>query len=310
MSRLTRGLGLSIALGLVLASVAAALDAPALTGRVVDGARLLDADQHVALEQKLADFEQKTGVQVAVLTVESLEGDTIEAFSMRVAEAWKLGQKERDNGVLFTIAKDDRKMRIEVGYGLESKLTDATSGRILDNVVRPQFRAGDFPGGVDRGVDAILGSLEGVAGAVPQAAASPQFNQGPLSGRLAGFGIYLLVTGVFSLFALFSKGGEAWLLYFFLIPFHLLFPMILHPLAGVVLCGLWVVGFPIVRLIMKLTGRIDRFFPKWDPSSWKNVSSGGGGWSSGGGFSSGGSSGGGFSGGGGSFGGGGSSGSW
>jgi uncharacterized protein len=294
--------------------VANAADVPRLTGRVVDRAALLSGDQRAALEQKLADFEQRTGDQVAVLTIDSLEGDSIEAFTMKVAEQWKLGSKERNNGVLLTIAKDDRKMRIEVGYGLEAKLTDALSGRILDNVVRPQFRSGDFPGGIEQGVDAILGTLSGDASAVPERPASPSITSAPLPPRLVGFGVYALVVGIFSIAGLFSKGGEAWFLYFFLMPFHLLFPLILSPWLGPAMFGLWALGFPLFRLWMKLTGRIDRYFPKFDGSGWRNLSSmSGGSWSGGSGggsWSSGGSSGGGFSGGGGSFGGGGSSSGW
>ncbi len=303
-------------LGLVASALPAlAREVPALTERVVDQADLMSGDERVALEQKLADFEQRTGIQVAVLTVQSLEGDTIEAFSMHVAEAWKLGSKEKDNGVLFTVAKDDRKMRIEVGYGLESRLTDAVCGRILDNVVRAKFRAGDFPGGVGAGVDSILGTLEGTPGSVPDTPASSGPYGGPLGPRLMAFGLYLLVTGVFSLIALLGRGGVSWFLFFFLMPFHLLFPMVLHPFAGPLLFFSWLVLFPIVKLVQKLRDKPGA--PKKASSGWASVlamagnaslhsgGSSGGGWSSGG--SSGGSS---FSGGGGSFGGGGSSSSW
>ncbi len=303
---------LGLILALVSAVAAGAADVPALAGRVVDQAGLLSGEQRAAIEQKLADFEQQTGVQVAVLTIDTLGGETIEEFGIKVAESWRLGRKEQDDGVLFTIAKNDRKMRIDVGYGLESKLTDVLTARIQENVVRPAFRAGDYPGGIAQGVDAIIGALSGVPNAVPEAPAESSPVRGPLLPRLMAFGIYLLVTGVFSIIALTTKGSEAWFLYFFLMPFHLLFPLVLHPLAGPAIFGGWVLLFPLVRLWMRLTGRVDRFLPKFDPSTWRSSGSGGGSWSSsswssGSSGSSGGSS---FSGGGGSFGGGGSSSSW
>jgi uncharacterized protein len=141
-----------------LALPAGALEVPFLSGRVVDLADMLPPDAEARVQAKLQAFEEKTGTQVAVLTVASLEGDSLEDFSMRVVETWKLGRAEADDGALLLIAKNDRKMRIEVGYGLEAKLTDLVSGRILDNLVRPKFRGGDFAGGVETGVDAILGT--------------------------------------------------------------------------------------------------------------------------------------------------------
>ena len=256
MSRLTRGLRFWVFLCLALAGLAAALDAPALTGRVVDQARLLDADQRVALEQKLADFEQKTGVQVAVLTVQSLEGDTIEAFSMRVAEAWKLGQKEKDNGVLFTIAKDDRKMRIEVGYGLSQ--AHRRHQRAHSTTVRPQFRAGDFPGGRPwrRRHPGLAQGL--------RTRCRRQRNLSPSRARcrrlLAASDVpsgdrRLLGVRVV------QQGGEAWFLYFFLMPFHLLFPMVLPA---------WrysAVGGSVPRRGSPKAHRADRSLFQWDPSA-------------------------------------------
>lgn len=294
-----------------LAAGAVALEVPYLSGRIVDLAQMLPDDARARLEAKLEEFEQKTGAQVAVLTVPSLEGDSLEDFSMRVAETWKLGREPADDGVLFLVAKNDRKMRIEVGYGLEPKLTDLVSGRILDNLVRPKFRGGDFAGGIEAGVDAILGTLEGLDVVPASAPRAPQ----ELSGRLVGFLVYLVVTGVFSAIALFSSGPPSWFLYVFLMPFHLLFPMILHPRLGVALLGIWAIGFPLFKLWARVTGRAKRWMAKWpapaSPGSaarrggWGGFlgGGGGGGWSSGGG-------GGGFSGGGGSFGGGGSSSSW
>ena len=144
---------------LVLVSLqAAAADKPVpfLSGHVVDEAGMIPEDARQRIDQKLIAFEQSTGAQVAVLTVESLDGDPLEDYSMRVVETWKLGKKEKDNGVLLLIAEQDRKMRIEVGYGLEGELTDLESGRIVDNVIRPDFQKGDFAGGIEHGVDSIL----------------------------------------------------------------------------------------------------------------------------------------------------------
>lgn len=145
-----------LAVGCVLAS-----EVPYLGARVQDDAGMIPRDARERLEAKLRDHEARTTNQVAVLTVESLGGDPIEEFSMRVAETWKLGRKGRDNGVLFLVARRERKMRIEVGYGLEPVLTDAIGRRILDERVAPRFRAGDFPGGFEAGVDAVLAVLEG-----------------------------------------------------------------------------------------------------------------------------------------------------
>ena len=138
-----------------------ALDVPALKGRITDNAGLLSSDAAIRIEQKLSSLETSDSTQIAVLTVPTLDGDSIEDFSMRVVEQWKLGQKGLDNGALLIIAKDDRKLRIEVGYGLEGKLTDATSGRIIRQVIVPYFKRNDFEGGVEAGVDAMIAATKG-----------------------------------------------------------------------------------------------------------------------------------------------------
>src|SRR5437016_1461924 len=144
-----------------LASPAAALDVPPLTGRIVDNAHLLPADRTASLSAELATHEARTGNQVAVLTLPSLEGEPLEEFSHRVATAWKLGRKGTDNGVLILVVPNDRKVRIEVGYGLEGTLTDLKSSRIIREEMVPQFRNGDFSGGIAAGVRAVLGTIEG-----------------------------------------------------------------------------------------------------------------------------------------------------
>ena len=133
-----------------------ALDVPPLKGKVNDYANMLSKYTASQIEHKLADLEAKDSTQVVVLTVESLDGNSIEDFSMKVAETWKIGQAKKDNGVIFTISKKDRRMRIEVGYGLEGELTDAMSGRILDNIVSPHFKQGNYNAGIEDGINAII----------------------------------------------------------------------------------------------------------------------------------------------------------
>ena len=138
---------------------AAAADFPALSGRVVDAAGVLSAVARAGLETKLQALEDKSGIQLVVATVRSLGGDDIEPYANGLFRTWKLGEKTKNNGVLFLIAPTERKIRIEVGYGLEGTLTDAISKIIIANAVAPRFKAGDFPGGVERGVDDIITTL-------------------------------------------------------------------------------------------------------------------------------------------------------
>lgn len=144
-----------------------ALEVPTLKGRVNDFANMLGSSVTGQLETVLADLERSDGTQVVLLTIESLEGDSLEDFSIRVVEQWKLGQKEFDNGVLLLIAKQDRKIRIEVGYGLEGKLTDLISGQIIRNVIAPNFKAGRFDQGIIEGISAIVGVTKGQYTAQP-----------------------------------------------------------------------------------------------------------------------------------------------
>jgi uncharacterized protein len=277
---------------------------PFLSGRVVDEAGMIPADARQRIEQKLAAYEQRTGDQVAVLTVDSLDGEPIEDYSVRVAQTWKLGQKGKDNGVLLLIAKQDRKMRIEVGYGLEPTLTDLKSSRIIDNTIRPDFQKGDFGAGIEHGVDAILTALDG--GEVPaQPAAQPEEKGAPAGFLL----IFAVVIGAFSLIALTSRGIHSWFLYLFLMPFYGMIPSFTGLGIGPLGLVAWAVGFPILKLFLARTGLGQRF-----GASPRRPWGGGGFWGGGGGFGGGGfgggGGGGGFSGGGGSFGGGGASGSW
>jgi uncharacterized protein len=145
----------AIALVLV-ATVAAALTFPPLTGRIVDQADILSPAAKAALELKLADLEDRSGIQLVVATVSSLEGQEIEPYANELFRAWKLGEADKNNGVLLLVAPNERRVRIEVGYGLEGTLTDALSKIIITNAIAPRFKAGDFSGGVTRGVDDII----------------------------------------------------------------------------------------------------------------------------------------------------------
>lgn len=292
-------LGLLLFLGL---RASAALDVPALAGRVNDLAAVLSPAARERLEAELRGLESRTGAQVAVLVVPGLAGESLEAYSVRVAQTWKLGRTGVDDGVLFLVAKNDRKMRIEVGYGLEGKLTDALTRRILDDLVRPRFRDGDFDGGIEAGVRAIAATIEGSPLPAPPAAGAS--DHGDLLPRLFMGLIFTVVVGVHSLVAVLTPGGMAWFLYVFLIPFYAAFPtFILPPYGGVVAGGAWIVLFPALRAWLKPASKDFRTrHPGLSGFAGGGRSGSGGGWSS--------SGGGGFSGGGGSFGGGGSSSSW
>src|SRR6516164_9734025 len=134
---------------------------PQLTGRVVDQTGTLSAGDIASLTQKLTDLETRKGSQLAVLIVPTTQPEPIEQFSLRVAEAWKVGRKKIDDGAILVVAKNDRKLRIEVGYGLEGSLTDATSGRIINEIIVPKFRNGDFAGGISVGVEWIIAVIDG-----------------------------------------------------------------------------------------------------------------------------------------------------
>jgi len=141
--------------------VGAEVPIPSLTGRVIDQTATLTTEQVAALEQTLRTFESRKGSQVAILIVPTSEPETIEQYALRVAERWKPGRKNVDDGVLLVVAKNDRTMRIEVGYGLEGALNDATSKRIISEIIAPRFRQGDFHGGIASGVDRILRVIDG-----------------------------------------------------------------------------------------------------------------------------------------------------
>lgn len=161
---LSAGFAASLALALWFAPPVEAQDevpVPRLERRVTDLTGTLTDGERSALEQKLAAFERRKGSQIAVLIVPTTGPETIEQFGIRVAEAWRLGREGVDDGVLFLVAKEDRVLRLEVGYGLEGALPDATANRIVEDIVVPLFRVGDFDGGVNAGVDAMIGVIDG-----------------------------------------------------------------------------------------------------------------------------------------------------
>ncbi len=138
-----------------------ALDVPPATGYVVDRAGLLSPGTRLKLEQFLENFEKSDSTQLAVLTIPSLEDEALESYAIKVAETWGIGQKEKDNGALLLVAKAERKVRIEVGYGLEGRLTDLLAGRIIDYEITPRFKQGDFDGGILAGVASMAEAVRG-----------------------------------------------------------------------------------------------------------------------------------------------------
>ena len=141
--------------------LAFALDFPALTGRVVDQANVMTAESRGDVEAKLKELEDKSGIQLVVATVKSLQGSDVETYANELFRFWKLGQTQKNNGVLLLVAPAEHKVRIEVGYGLEGTLTDALSSVIISSAIVPRFKTGDFSGGIERGVDGIISVLSG-----------------------------------------------------------------------------------------------------------------------------------------------------
>lgn len=186
-----------------------AVQVPPLQGRINDQANLLSEAVKQQLTASLVEYEKATGHQLAVLTIPTLDGDPIEDFSIRVVEAWKLGKQGKDDGILVLVVSKDRKMRIEVGYGLEGELTDATAGRIVRDVMAPRFRMGDYAGGVAAAVDAVIVKTGGhAAGTAPNDSTRDGLPARPMSllsrilvglFKLAFFGLF----GVVALFIFF-----------------------------------------------------------------------------------------------------------
>lgn len=264
---------------------------PPLKGRVTDLTGTLKPEQVASLEQMLRSFEERKGSQIAVLMLPTTAPETIEQFALRVAEQWQVGRKKVDDGVVLVIAKGDRTVRIEVGYGLEGVLNDATASRIIREVIVPRFREGDFYGGISAAADRMIRVIDGEP--LPEPRPGPQVEGGtlqmlPVLFILALVGGAILRRALGRVFGSLATGGAvgivAWLL--------------VGTLAIALIAAVLTFLFTLVGGLG--TGR--RYYG--------GLPGGYGGWG-GGGFGGGGSGGGGgFSGGGGSFGGGGASGRW
>jgi uncharacterized protein len=186
-----------VTFALLLTAPAFALTFPTLSGRVVDDANIIDSNTRAALTQKLADFESKSSDQLVVVTLPSLQGTSIEDFGVQLGRHWQIGQRGTNNGVLLIVAPNERKVRIEVGYGLEGTLTDAISRLIIENSIAPRFRANDYSGGITRGVDDIIQVLSGDAEEWKQRAAQrpdPKPNWSGITGILLLFLIFVLIS--------------------------------------------------------------------------------------------------------------------
>jgi uncharacterized protein len=309
-----------VAAMILSAITAAASSVPYLTGRVTDNAEILSPTTAKSVAARLKTHEDSTGNQIAVLTVPSLEGESIEEYASEVFKEWKLGQKGKDNGILLLVAPKDRRMRIEVGYGLEGTLPDSAAGSIIRNVITPKFKAGDYDGGVEAGVSAIITVLEtGQAPAAEDTATEEKKSSSfsgieapdmPLTERLL-FGAFIFgIIGLFTVIGVLTP-GVGWFLYFFLIPFWAMFPIIIVGTKGALtLLITYLIAYPSAKLMLKNKPWYQKAATDLRTKGHASIggfaisSGGSGGWSSGGGSSSG------FSGGGGSSGGGGASGSW
>ncbi len=297
-------------------------DVPFLTGRVTDNAYLLSSETHSLLTDSLKAHETRTTNQVVVLTIPSIGGESIEGYANRVFNEWKLGQEGKDNGVLIIVVPDDRRMRIEVGYGLEGILTDLTASRIIQFVMTPKFRDGDYGGGIVDGTLAVIDILEG--GYLDEGLAFAETGNNEsvgLSGLESSdltiterilFGAFIFgIIGLFTVIGIMTP-GFGWFLYIFLIPFWAMFPIIIVGTKGALVCLIsYLILYPSAKVFLSNSEWYRK--AKADLKTKGKASIGGFTFSSGGSgssWSSGGGSSGGFSGGGGRSGGGGSSGSW
>lgn len=292
-----------------------ALEVPTLRGRVNDLAGLMAPTRVRDLEDHLRRFEEDTGHQIAVLTIPSLEGENLEAFSIKVAETWKIGHKGFDNGVILLIARNDRKLRIEVGYGLEGVLPDALASRIIREVITPYFRSNDYPGGIEAGLDAIMKATRGEP--LPEPArtrARPRSTPSELPASLLVFSLFLgLVVGAWAGRASRGDTGSEYRPVLLGGALGGMASAALGALAGLLASALGVWIFMV--LVGSMAGALGSRLESGGSGEWSGGSRrrhrgdrGGGFAPSYGGGGSGG--GGGFGGGGGGFGGGGASGSW
>jgi len=194
----------TLAILFALVAIAHALTFPALTGRVVDEANILDAATRQTLSDKVAAVEAKSGDQIVVVTLKSLQGTSIEEYGYQLGRHWGIGEKTRNNGALLIVAPNERKVRIEVGYGLEGALTDAVTQLIIQNAILPRLRANDVPGGIVRGVDDIVQVVSGDAEEYKRRAAQRP-DRAPQGVDAATVMLVLLV--IFVIFSIMRRSG-------------------------------------------------------------------------------------------------------
>jgi uncharacterized protein len=305
-------------------SIAYSADIPYLTGRVNDNAQILSDSTRKSLTEILREHEVRTTNQIVILTIPSLEGESIEDYANKVFNKWKIGQRDKNNGILIVVVPAERQMRIEVGYGLEGVLPDLIAGRIIQEVMAPRFREENFNGGITEGALAVISILDG-----KDLPARSELNETANSSEQSGFADIenpdipittriLLGAFIFGIIGLFTflgivTPGVGWFLYAFLIPFWAMFPIMVVGTKGALVCLItYLIVYPAAKLYLRKKSwykkaKVDLRTKGKASIGGFVVSSGGSGgsWSSG---SSG--SGGGFSGGGGSSGGGGASGHW
>ena len=270
-----------------------ALDVPKLQGHVNDYANMISPSTKAELEKELNSFEQTDSTQIVILTIPSLEGNVLDEFSIKAAESWKIGQKGKDNGIIITVAKQEKKIRVEVGRGLEGVLTDLAAGRIVDHVIKPKFKRGDFDGGFVAGVHSLIDATRGEFKA----------DKNHLPKKKNGTHSFLTIL-IFGVIALLFIGSISRL--FGGVSGAIGLPALVHlaltPIGLIAFIGLSAAGLIAGLFLPKL-------FSSGSHHSGGGFWPGGGYYGSGSGFSGGGDFGG-FSGGGGSFGGGGASGDW
>jgi len=192
---------------ILLVSQMLALKVPKLKGHVNDYGNVLSSSEERRLENYLTSFEAASTVQIALLTIKSLQGENLEDYSMRVADAWKLGNKEKDNGVLLLVSMQDKKLRLEVGYGLESSLTDAKSGYIIRNYIVPGFKSGSYYNGIAAGMDAVTGVISDQLEITDEQIAQSQRKQAKKSPQVPFGLIMFILMFVFGGFGRRRRGG-------------------------------------------------------------------------------------------------------